>query len=85
MHTAEPAVSSVSPFNFMQAVGAHVSDDEGRPLDGERQSDAWEFYCGLLHRLEEEEVNSRDSYADPTMVQNLLGCTTVDIVSKFRG
>ncbi len=81
MHAAASPESSVSPFDFLQALGVHVQDDEGRALDGEKQADAWEFYCRLLHLLEEEEVNSRDSHKDPTMMQTVLGSTTADIVS----
>lgn len=85
MHTAASSESSVSPFAFLQALGVLVKDGDGRPLDGEMQTDADEFYNSLLHHLETEEMNSRDSYKDPTVVQNLLGCATVYIVSNSRG
>lgn len=83
MHTAASSESSVSPFDFMKALSVLVKDGDGRPLDGEMQSDADEFYNRLLHQLEIEDVNSRDSYKDPTVVQNLLGSATVYIVSKL--
>jgi ubiquitin C-terminal hydrolase len=85
MHTAASSESSVSPFAFLQALGVLVKDGDGRPLDGEMQTDADEFYNSLLHHLETEEMNSRDSYKDPTVVQNLLGCATAYIVSNSRG
>ena len=82
MHAVESTASSVSPIDFLYALGLLVEDDNGYPLDGEMQTDAWEFYYGLLHQLQYEEMNSRDSHKDPTTVENLLGSSSVDVVSE---
>ena len=66
----------------MYALGLLVEDDNGHPLDGEEQADAWEFYYSLLHHLEQEEMNSRNSQEDPTTVKTLLGSSIVDVVSE---
>ena len=70
MHAEGSASSSVSPIDFLYALGVLIEDDNGHPLDGEMQADAWEFYCRLLHHLQDEEVNGRDSHKDPTTIES---------------
>ncbi len=83
MDTAGSEIAFVSTIDFLYALGIFVNDDKGHPLDGEQQGDAWEFYCRLLHHLENEEVNSRDSHKEMTVMEKLLGSATVEVVGKL--
>ena len=71
----------------MQASGVLLKDGEGRGIDGEKETNAEEFYGILLRQLQDEEVNGRFSYANsphPTMVEDLVGSSTVDLVSHSQ-